>query len=86
MNDKLEITKDSFVSLYPDSVSVIFDDHKFTVDDMEKHLLHNQIVVNRIEMVIRDKEVQLTYLEKVYSGIESESHNLHHSYFMVFVK
>jgi|APSaa5957512535_1039671.scaffolds.fasta_scaffold00325_36 hypothetical protein len=77
---EIEITKDSFTSFYPDSVSVTFDDTKFTVDDMEKHLLQNQIVVNRIKMIIKDKENELEIMEQNYPNIDSESHKLHHSW------
>lgn len=46
----------------------------------KQNILHSQVVVNRIEMIIRDKENDLEYMEKLYPNIDSKSHNLHHSW------
>ena len=37
-------------------------------------------VVNRIEMIIKDKENELAYCEQIYPNVESESHELHHEW------
>lgn len=50
------------------------------VNLMKKQILHNQGIVNRIKMIIKDKENEVEYIEKQYPNIESESHNLHHEW------
>lgn len=43
-------------------------------------ILENQILMNRIKMIIKDKENEIEYMEKQYPNIESEEHNLHHEW------
>lgn len=43
-------------------------------------ILHNQGVVNRIKIIIKEKENEVEYMEKQYPNVESELHNLHHSW------
>ena len=43
-------------------------------------IIKNQVLANRINMIIKDKESEIEYVEKQYPDIESESHNLHHEW------
>lgn len=95
MIDKCNITltEDDF-SLFSNSSEEFSDSNRqllieiYTVnsyDDkiaekVKQQILHNQGIVNRIEMVIKDKENEVEYVEKQYPNIESESHNLHHEW------
>lgn len=45
-----------------------------------KKILNDQAIVNRIRMVIKDKENEIKYMENQYTNVESESHKLHHSW------
>lgn len=54
--------------------------NKEYVNLMKNQILHNQGIVNRIKVIIKDKENEVEYMERQYQNIESESHNLHHEW------
>ena len=92
-NSNITLNEDDF-SLFSNSSEEFSDSNRqllieiYTVnsyDDkiaekVKQQILHNQGIVNRIEMVIKDKENEVEYVEKQYPNIEFESHNLHHEW------
>ena len=47
---------------------------------IKQQILHDQVVVNRIEMIIKKEKMKVKYMERKQPDIESESHRLHHEW------
>jgi hypothetical protein len=61
------------------SVTVMMEVEEFARWLDAKSLLTND-TINKIKTIIKETENEIQYMENQYPDIESESHNLHHSW------